>query len=136
MAYEVFKRTAVRVEQPALSIAPDGRIVINAAGARVLIDAGVKSALLLWDKTSLKLAIKAAPKDDKNAFAVSIVKGRYSGSIRAKSFLNHIGWIPFGREMLPATWNEKDKMLEVTLPGEYVGSEKDGNHKSKMKSGS
>jgi len=135
MAYEVFKRTAVRVEQPSLSIAPDGRIVINAAGARVLIDAGVKSALLLWDKTSRKLAIKAAPKSDKNAFAISIVKGRYSGSIRAKSFLNYIGWALFRREMLYAAWNEKDKMLEVTLPEEYLGSEKDGDHKRKMKAG-
>jgi hypothetical protein len=124
MAYEVFKRTRVRGEQPALSIAPDGRIVINSAAARVLIGAGVKSAQLLWDKTNLKVAIKAAPKGDKNAYAVSIVKDRYSGSIKAKSFLNHIGWRPLRRETLSATWDPTERMLEVTLPGEFVGSDR------------
>jgi hypothetical protein len=133
MAYEVFKRTGVRVEQPTLSILPDGRIALNAAAARVLVAAGVKSAILLWDKSNNKLAIKNAPKGDKNAFAVSIVRGSHSGSLRAKSFLNHIGWSSSRREMLLAVWDPKEMMLEVTLPRQIVGSDgaKDKTQRSK-----
>jgi hypothetical protein len=126
MAYEVFKRTAVRVEELSMSLVPDGRIALNAAAGRVLSGAGVKFVLLLWDKTDNKLALKAAPKGDKNAYAISIVRGRHSGSLRAKSLLTHIGWSAPKRTMLPATWHESEKMLEVTLPSKYVGSAKSG----------
>jgi len=76
--------------------------------------------LLLWDKTNNKVALKAAAKGDKNAYAVSIVKDSHSGSLRAKSFLDHIGWSAPKRTMLPATWNEKEKMFEITLPKLHV----------------
>jgi hypothetical protein len=131
MAYEVFKRSGVRVETPSLSLVPDGRIALNAAAVRVLTGAGVKSVLLLWDKTNNKLALKAAPKGDKNAYAVSIVRDSHSGSLRAKSLLTHIGWSAPKRTMLPATWHEKEKMFEITLPPEYVGSTKSGDPKRK-----
>ncbi|SRR6266851_4715720 len=133
MAYEVFRRTGVRVEAPTLSIVPDGRIAINAAAARILAEAGVKSALLLWDKANHKVAIKAAQKGDKNAYSVSLAPDSHSGHIRAKAFLSYIGWSAHQREMLPATWNEREKMFEITLPSEYVGSEKGGDPKRKPK---
>jgi hypothetical protein len=131
MAYEVFKRSGVRVETPSLSLVPDGRIALNAAAVRVLTGAGVKSVLLLWDKTNNKLALKAAPKSDRNAYAVSIVRDSHSGSLRAKSLLTHIGWSAPKRILLPATWQEKEKMFEITLPREYVGSAKSGDPKRK-----
>lgn len=126
MAYEVFERTGARVEEPAISIVPDGRIALNAALARILANARVESVLLLWDKANNKVALKAASKSDKNAYAVSIVRGSYSGSLRAKSFLSHIGWIAPKRTMVPATWNEKEKIIEVILPSECIGSAKTG----------
>jgi len=133
MAYEVFKRTAVRVEEPSLSLVPDGRIALNAAAVRILTEAGVKSVLLLWDKANNKVALKAAAKSDKNSYAVSIVRDSHSGSLRAKSFLGHIGWSAPKRTMLPATWNEKDKMFEITLPQEYLSSAMSGDPKRKAK---
>lgn len=62
MAYEVFERTAVRVEDPTLAITPDGTIVFNAAASRILVGAGVKAVLLLWDKNTNKFAVKATSK--------------------------------------------------------------------------
>jgi hypothetical protein len=121
MAYEVFKRTSVRVEEPTLSVAPDGRIALNAAAARALAEAGVKSVLLLWDKVNGKLAIKAAPRGDRNAYVVSFTRGKQAGTLRAKLFLNHIGWSAPRRETLAATWDPKEGMLEVTLPRVTVG---------------
>ena len=56
MAYEVFKRTGVRVEEPALSLVPDGRIALNAAAVRVLTQAGVKSVLLSRRRTSFSFS--------------------------------------------------------------------------------
>ena len=133
MAYEVFKRTSVRVEEPALSLVPDGRIALNAAAVRVLTQARVKSVLLLWDKTSNRVALKDAAKGDKNAYAVSIVRDSHSGSLRAKSFLAHIGWSAPKRMMLPATWNEKQKMFEITLPQEHINSATSPDAKRKSK---
>jgi hypothetical protein len=120
MAYEVFKRSGARVESPTLSIVPDGRIAINAAAARIFVSLGIKSVLLLWDQASHKLAIKAAYKGDKNAYAVSISPASHSGSLRAKSFLDYIGWNALKRERIPATWSEKEKMLEAALPAEHL----------------
>ncbi len=111
MAYEVFKRSGARVESPTLSIVPDGRITFNAAAARIFVSLGIKSVLLLWDQASHKLAIKAAHKGDKNAYAVSIASASHSGSMRAKSFLSYIGWNAPKREMIAATWNEKKRCL-------------------------
>jgi hypothetical protein len=133
MAYEVFKRTGVRVEGPSISLVPDGRIALNAAAVRILTEAGVKSVLLLWDKSNNTIALKAATKSDRNSFAVSIVRDHYAGSLRAKSFLSHIGWRAPKRTLLPATWNPKDKMLEITLPQEYVSSAAIRDPKQKAK---
>ena len=124
MAYEVFKRTGVRVESPTLSLVPDGRITINAAAVRILTHAGVKAVLLLWDKANNKMALKAASRADRNTYAVSIAGETRSGSLRAKTFLAHIGWNAPDRERLPAVWDEKEKMFEVSLPPQYLGSGK------------
>jgi hypothetical protein len=123
MAYEVFIRTGVRVEEPTLSLVPGGRLALNAAACRLLVAAGVRHVLLLWDSTNNKLALKAAPKADKNAYAVSIVADKHAGSLRAKSFLDHIGWNASRREMLSAVWNKEQKMLEVTVPTKLLSSE-------------
>jgi hypothetical protein len=123
MAYTVFARTAVRIEAPTVSIVPDGRIVMNAAAVRIFVGFRVTSVLLLWDEANRKVAIKAASKGNANTFAVSIVRGT-SGSIRAKSFLSHVGWNARKRVRLPASWNEKEGMFEITLPIESLGSRK------------
>jgi hypothetical protein len=136
MPYEVFQRTTVRVEEPTLSLTPEGRIGLNSATARIFAEAGIKSVLLLWDKVSCKCALKAAPKTDKNAYAVSVAPNKRGGSLTAKSFLNHIGWSAPRRETLPATWNEKEKILEITLPQKYVSLGMRRAHKEKMKTSS
>jgi len=121
MAYEVFKRTGARVETPTLSIAPDGRIAINAAAVRLAKEARVKSVLLLWDWTNHRLAIKMAQRSDRNSYALSIASS-HSGGLKAKSFLSYIGWKGRKRETVPAAWNEKERMFEATLPVEHLDS--------------
>ena len=107
-----------------LAITPGGTIVFNAAAARVLAAAGVKAALLLWDKNTNKLAFKATVKGDRNAFAVTLIRGSSSGSLRAMSFLSYVGWKAKHRESMPATWNDKEKMLEIILPSRFLRARK------------
>jgi hypothetical protein len=126
MAYEVFKRTGARVETPTLSIVPDGRIVMNAATIRIVKENRISSALLLWDPTNHRLALKAAQRGDKNSYAVSVPASSHSGSLRAKAFLSHIGWKSTKREMIRVSWNEKERMFEATLPIEHLESERRG----------
>ena len=114
MGYELFERSSIRVEEPTISIGASG-LLLNAAASRLMREAGARAAWLLYDKAAHKIALKAAPKAESNAYAISFT-GQRSGSIRAKAFLAHIGWNAPKRKMLLATWNEKEKMLEVRLP--------------------
>lgn len=124
MAYEVFQRLTTRIDNPTLSIVPDGRITLNAGASRVLSGAGIKTVELLWDKSRLRIALKASTKGNKNAYAVSFNGGNGSASLRAKSFVSHIGWIAPRRVRLPAVWDEKSKMLEASLPRQYIRSQR------------
>jgi hypothetical protein len=119
MPYEIFQRTNTRGGSPALSIIPDGRIGLNSTAVRVLAAAGVKVVLLLWDKAGHRIAIRAVSKGDKNGYAVSTTPARHSGSVRAASFIRHIGWTAKNRVTVVATWNEREKMIEASLPAEH-----------------
>ena len=131
MAYEKFKRTAVRIESPALSLVPDGRIVLNAAAGRILIEARVKTVVLLWDEPTHRMALKATSKGDRDGYAVSM--GDHSASVRAKSFITHIGWNAPRRETMPATWNQSEKMLEAMLPPGFLKARPDSKGKAKAR---
>jgi hypothetical protein len=135
MAYERFERTSIRVETPTLSLVPDGRITVNAAACRLLAGAGVKAVALLWDELTHRIAMKAASKSDRDAFAVSMPSGNYSGSLRAKSFLTYIGWNAATRQTIPATWNESEKMLEATLPPGFLKPRPSSRGKPKVRAG-
>jgi hypothetical protein len=124
VAYEKFKRTGVRVDGPTLSIVPDGRITLNAAACRILTQVRVTAVVLLWDKSSHTIALKASNKRDSDAFAVSIAPGTYSGSVRATRFLTHIGWHANRRQTVPAVWNASEKMLEAKLPDAFLRTRK------------
>jgi hypothetical protein len=103
-----------------LFIAPGGRITTNAAATRILVGRGIRSVLLLWDPIGHKVALKAAPKGDQNSYTLSVARGS-SGRLRARSFLKYIGWNASEREMVPATWNDKEKLLEGILTVENLG---------------
>src|SRR6266536_827888 len=121
MAYETFERTAVRVENPTVSVAKEGRIAYNAAASRLLAKAGANAVRILWDKSTCGIALQAAQKSDKNAFSVAFSEGR-SATIAGKSFLKYVGWSADRRQTVSAKWNEQQKMLEAQLPSSFVGT--------------
>lgn len=122
VAYELFERVAVRVDEPTLSVAPGGRIAFNAAACRILLDAKIKTVVILWDKDTNRIAVKAASKGEKNAFGISFTGDNHSASLTAKLFLRRIAWSASKRVALDTIWNATDRMFEATLPGQYLAT--------------
>jgi hypothetical protein len=121
MSYKIFERSAVRVDDPSVSIGDSGLLRLNAAASRLMAKADAKAVWLLWDVEGKKVGLKAADKSDRNTYALTL-GNRNAGSIRAKSFLAHIGWKMAQRRLLPATWNEKERMIEIHLPVDCIDS--------------
>src|SRR6266576_4014280 len=120
MAYETFVRRSVRIEEPALAVAPNGRIALNAAASRLLEKSGVKAVKILWDKTTCGIALQAAHKEDRDSYSLAFGNGYHSATLAAKAFVRHIGWSSKQRQTVPAKWNEQQKMLEARLPHRFV----------------
>lgn len=120
MAYEMFERSSVRIEELALTVAPAGRIFLNAACGRVLEGAGVRAVKIFWDRENCKMALKAAPKGEKNAYSIAHYGGSRSSTVTAKAFLHYIGWSSDRRQSVRAKWDAHQKMLEAELPPRFV----------------
>jgi hypothetical protein len=120
VAYERFARTSVRVEEPTLSISGGTRIYFNSAACRILEQNAVKSVVILWDKAAHAIALQAAQKGDKDAYAVTFAAERHAATVVAKTFFKHIGWSSKGRETVPATWSPSQKAMEAKLPAKYL----------------
>ena len=121
MAYELFDSKAIRVGSPALTIGTDRRIGLNADVGDILTSLGAKYAQLLWDRESLRLAIRPLMKREQRAFKLTVAKGKRGAAFSARSFLNYIQWQASDRFTAPVHWNEKEGLLETVLPRERVG---------------
>jgi len=75
VAYELFRRSSIRLDTPTLSIVPGGRVAVNAAACRLLLEARVKAVVTLWDEENRKIGVKAAAKGEPNAFTVTFRDG-------------------------------------------------------------
>jgi hypothetical protein len=122
MAYETFERRAVRVDELTIAVAPTGRIALNVASSRALLGAGVKAVKILWDRETYRIALQAARKGDINAYSIAFGGGSRSSTVTAKAFLRYIGWSSSRRQVVPAKWNERQKMLEAQLPSSFIGT--------------
>ncbi len=120
MSYEMFERSSVRIEELALTVAPTGRIFLNAACGRALEGAGVRAVKILWDRENCKIALKAAQKGDKNAYSIAHYGDSRSSTVTAKAFLRYIGWNSDRRQTVRAKWDAQQKMLEAEVPPRFV----------------
>jgi hypothetical protein len=126
--YELFEKRPLDVPvpnrsiklsaSPAMRIMRDGCISLNCRLWRNLRDSRVEAVLLLWEAKRRQMAMKAAEPTDCRAYTVS---PHPSGA----KFLRAIGWRCQEAVSLPATWNESEQMIEVTLPDECVASERE-----------
>lgn len=130
MPYEVFSRKTPRLTNPAVTINPVGRIYIN-QGATGFFRADnakgdAKFVILLWDKARNKVAFLPTNKKDPNAFRVAYSHKGSGSMINAKTFLDWIKYDNSNPETLtvPASWDEKEKRLEIELPAEKIDTGK------------
>jgi hypothetical protein len=123
MAYELFHNKAAKFTSPQLTIRR-GRVAFNADAGDILASVGMRFAHLLWDADACKLAIHPITKEDENAFRVSIPKGKRGGTFSAQSFLNYIQWHAEDPVVVNAHWNERERLLEASLPRERIGTKK------------
>jgi hypothetical protein len=91
---------------------------MNAAAARILVQASVVNVLLLWDATARKFALKPTDKSDSTTYQVRFNRDNAGAGFSAKPFLRMIGYDFEETRVLPTTWTEADGMFEVILPEE------------------
>jgi hypothetical protein len=120
LAYETFERGSVRSEELSMTVAPTGRILLNAASSRTLEEAGVKAVKILWDKELHTIALQATKKGDKNAYSIARGGSSRSSTVTVKAFLHYIGWSSDRRQTVIAKWDAQQKMLEAELPARFV----------------
>src|SRR5438270_13125252 len=92
MPYEVFARKLQRIQRPAVSIHPSGRLYFNQEATSQLQVASTKRVLLLWDGERCRLGLKSASKSDKRAYNVAFSHKGSGATITAKQFLK---WIKY-----------------------------------------
>jgi len=126
MAYEVFERKVKRVMSPSVSLSKMGRIVLNKTSAELLKETGAQHVHLLWDSSSRTFAVRPVfTKGDARAYLIRYGNGSaVSGAnVNAKTFLDYIGCDYEETRSFPAKWNEKEHLLEVSLPASIFNSD-------------
>jgi len=124
MAYQIFEKRNVRTTTPAITISSIGRIMLNAAAARIFHENAVESVLLLIDKEQSKLALRPIAKKDTRAYRVTYVRNNNGCSFSGKSFLEWAKIDYSKKRTFPAVWNENEAMLEVSLAAESFREDK------------
>jgi hypothetical protein len=120
MGYELFNAKALRVGSPALTIKTDGRITFNADAGDALGRAGAKFVQILWDAKTCRVALRPLSKSGENAYKLTIISSKRGAAISGSAFLRHIGWNLSKSTTVPVEWNEKEKLLEASLPRENI----------------
>lgn len=126
MAFEVFTREVIRTTDPRVTITNLGRFSINNSATNLLrgiVGAGVQSemrVLLLWDKSTNRIAIQPAKKDDHRSYPLKTYgpKGRSGTGFSAVTFLNYINYNFTETHRYAAEMN--GSMLVFTVPGESI----------------
>jgi hypothetical protein len=116
--YELYPRNLARANSPVVSVTKLGRITLNAAAARILVQFGVSNTFLMWDMEARKFALKLTEVPNSTSYQVRFARDNSSAGFSAKSFLKVIGYDFEETRALPTLWIEGEAMLEVTLPQE------------------
>lgn len=120
MGYELFSnKGARRLTSPAIGITRNGRVNMNKATTAILRNNKAEFILLFWDRDKHRIAIKPSKKDSR-AYQVGYNERDNSSGFHGGSFIKHIGFNNSENRLLFAEWNEKEGMLEIDVPEEFL----------------
>ncbi len=120
VGFELFEQKLRRLNPPVVRIHPgQQKFIGNIELGRILREADVQAVLILWDQGNQRVAFQAVSPGTKNAFTVT--RGTLGQPIvTARGLLKRLGWSAKKTLAFPATWNPVERMVELTLPAEYV----------------
>jgi len=118
MAYQIFEKRNIRVTTPAITVATNGRIILNVAAARLFHSNAVENVLLLFDNERNMMALRPISKKDSRAYKVTYGKNQNGCSFSGKSFLDFAQINYSEKRTFPAVWNENEGLLEVSVTAE------------------
>jgi len=118
--YELFDVRAARIGLPALTILPEGKILLNADAGDLLSREGAKFVQILWDAKRYKMALRPLAKPGESTYKLSAKKGRRGMAFSGLTFLRHVRWNFGESSTIQVEWNGKEKLLEAQLPREKI----------------
>jgi hypothetical protein len=116
--YKIYPRNLARASSPVVSATRLGRITLNAAAARIMVEKRTENVFLLWDADARKFALKPSDKPDATAYQLRFAPENAGAGFSAKPFLRLLGYDFEETVALATEWLENDQILEVTLPSE------------------
>lgn len=124
MGFEVYTREYVRSSAPKVSISTFGRISLNRGATEFLTKTYTGFVNLLWDKTSYRVGIRAAKKEDDTTYSLKAYgpKGKSGSGFSAVTFLNFIKYDWSKTRSFSAEWDATGNMLVFgILPENLTG---------------
>lgn len=115
MAYELFSRKRTHGGPPAVSITKAGMFVINASAMEKYLH-HQKFIHVYWDKDACKIGFKPLAKKEDKAYNIHFSPKGSVGALSATAFLKYIDYDVDETKSFPATWNEKEGLLEFQIP--------------------
>jgi hypothetical protein len=103
-----------------LTITTDGRITLNADAGDALRSVGGKFVQILWDAATSKVALRPLTRAGDSSYKLQVRTGKRGTMFSARAFLRYIGWNSSKPVAIQVEWNEKEKVLEASLPRESI----------------
>ena len=112
--FKVYDQKQTQGRKPSVSITKGGAIVLN-TGCIAAFFKGYGYAKLFWDAENSKVGIKPMKKKDELSYSLSYGRDKRVGWLSGKSFLKNIGIEYNKTTAYPASWNEKEKLIEFVV---------------------
>lgn len=117
MAFEAFERKRSHGGDPSVTITRFGNFVLNSTCIEKFFK-DAKYAKLYWDADHQKVGIKPMPKKDQYSYSINYSPKGSVGTFSGVSFFKAVGIDNKNTKSYPASWNEKEGLVEFSVKGE------------------
>lgn len=115
MGFEKFiKQRRPAKDKTMITLLKNGQLGVNRACFEKYFN-GFKYAVLFFDAKERKIGIQPTNNETNEAFNIRLIKGGTLANIAIKSFLSHFEIAHEQSIAYPATWNDEDKLVEITI---------------------